>query len=59
MILFAKEKEIHRHREQIYGYQGGRRAWNELEIGINIYTLSCAIKHKKFNSVFCSDLLGT
>ena len=24
MILFAKQKSRHRHREQMYGYQGGK-----------------------------------
>ena len=37
--LFAKQKERHRHREQVLGNQekkGGRINW---EIGIDIYTL--------------------
>ena len=39
MILLAKQKERHRHREQIYGHQ---REWGDemnWEIGIDIYTL--------------------
>ena len=24
MILFMKQKQIHRHRQQTYGYQSGR-----------------------------------
>ena len=40
MNLFTKQKQTHRHRKQIYGYQKGkvegRINW---EIGINIYTI--------------------
>ena len=40
MILFAKQKQRHRRREQTYGYQGGK-GWGGMnqEIGIDIYTL--------------------
>ena len=30
MNLSAKQKETHRHREQMYRYQGGIRGWDEL-----------------------------
>ena len=30
VILFAKQKQRHRCREQTYGHQGGRRGWDEL-----------------------------
>ena len=30
MNLFAKQKWSHRCREQTYGYQGGKRGWDEL-----------------------------
>ena len=30
MILFAKQKQTHRHREQIHGHQGGKWEWDEL-----------------------------
>ena len=40
MNLFAKQKQRHRLREQMYGYQGGKgwggRNW---ETGIDTYTL--------------------
>ena len=38
MNLFTKQKQIHRHRKQIYGYQRGSGEINQ-EFGINIYTL--------------------
>ena len=30
MILFAKHKQRHRHREEMYGYQGESEEWDEL-----------------------------
>ena len=30
MILFAKHKQRHRHREEMYGYQEGSEEWDEL-----------------------------
>ena len=30
MILFAKQKLRHRHREQMYGHQEGKREWEGL-----------------------------
>jgi len=30
MILFTKQKQRHRHREQMHGYQGGKGKWDEL-----------------------------
>ena len=30
MILFVKQKERHRHREQIHGYQGGKSVVGEI-----------------------------
>ena len=41
----AGQKLRHRCREQTYGHQGGRAAggwwWDELEFGIDMYTLIC------------------
>ena len=39
MNLFAKQKYRHKHREQMYGYQGGREVGMNWETGIDIYTL--------------------
>ena len=42
MNLFTKQKQSHRLREQIYGYQGeGLRGGIDWEIGIDMYTLMC------------------
>ena len=41
MNLFAKQKKRHRHREQMYGYQGGKGGGMNWEIGVDIYTLTC------------------
>ena len=41
MNLLAKQKCRHRCREQMYGHQGGKGGWDELGIGIDIYTLLC------------------
>ena len=30
MILLERQKQRHRHREQIHGHQGGKREWDEL-----------------------------
>ena len=30
MTSFAKQKQRHRYREQTYGYQGGKKVWDEL-----------------------------
>ena len=40
MNLFTKQKQTHRLRKQIYGYQRGK-VWGGIiqEAGINIYTL--------------------
>ena len=53
MNLFPKQKETHRHRKQIYGYQKGKRGRGGLnqEFGINTYTLL----HVK--EIFNKDLL--
>ena len=39
MSLFTKQKQTHRHRTQIYGYQRGKWEWGRLEVEINRYTL--------------------
>ena len=39
MNLFTKQKQTHRHRKQIYGYQRGGRGVNQ-EFEINRYTLA-------------------
>ena len=41
MNLFAKQKQRHRLRVKIYGYQGGRWARMNWEIGVDIYALPC------------------
>ena len=38
MNLFTKQKQTHRLRKQIYGYQGVRQGGINWEIGIDIYT---------------------
>ena len=50
MILFAKQKQRHRHREKMYGYQGGkggvvRGGWEELgDWDGHIYATDTSIK---------------
>ena len=39
MILFAKQK--YRHREQMYGYQGGKMGVDELGGCDDVYTMLC------------------
>ena len=39
MNLFTKQKQTHRHRKQIYGYQRGKEGRYKLGFGINRYTL--------------------
>ena len=39
MILFTKQEQGHRRREQMYGHQGGREGGMNWEIGIDICTL--------------------
>ena len=41
MNLVTKQKQIHRHRKQTYGYQWGQQGGGEInqEFEINIYTL--------------------
>ena len=39
MNLFTKQKQSHRCRKEIYGYQGVRGGGINWEIGIDIYTL--------------------
>ena len=47
MNQFAGQKLRHRHREQMYGHQGGKAAGGggdgvmNWEIGIDMYTLMC------------------
>ena len=44
---------MHRRREQMYGYQGGKRGGINWEIGIDIYTLLC-IKYIANENLPCS-----
>ena len=30
MNLFTKQKQTHRHRNQIYGYQRGKECWGDI-----------------------------
>ena len=40
MIIFAKQKQRHRRREQMYGHQRGSRVgWRNGEIGVDIRAL--------------------
>ena len=42
MNLFRKQKQTHKHRKQIYGYQSGQQGKGgqiNQEFGINTYTL--------------------
>ena len=42
MNQFARQKQRHRCREQMYGHQGGKAGVGmNWEIGIDIYTLIC------------------
>ena len=46
MNQFARQKERHRCREQMYGYQGGESGGGghggmNWEVGIDMYTLIC------------------
>ena len=57
MIFFAKQKQRHRHREQMHGYQegqvGGGRSW---EIGIGTYTLLIVASVVAYRSVVSNSL---
>ena len=57
MILFAKQKQRHRHREQMHEYQegkvGGGRNW---EIGIDTYTLLVVASVVAYRSVVSNSL---
>ena len=37
--LFTKQKQIHRHRKQIYGYQGENGGEGQIKFGISRYKL--------------------
>ena len=39
MDILTKQKQIHRHRKQTYGYQRRWGGWINQEFGINIYIL--------------------
>ena len=41
MNLFAKQKEIQRHRKQTYGYQKEKGRMDKLRLNISICTLLC------------------
>jgi len=54
MILFAKQKQRHRQREQMCGHQGGRGMWDELgDWDWHTYTIS----EVKWNCSVVSDSL--
>ena len=48
--LFTKQKQSHRHREQIYGCQGGEGADTLIEINIDTVWY---IKHSTWNYTQC------
>ena len=67
MILFTKQKQRHRRREQMCGHQGGRGMWDELgDWDWHTYTIGTMYKidnqqeptlqHIKLYSVLCGDL---
>ena len=62
MNLFTKQKQTHRCRKQIYGYQKGKiRGGINQEFGSNIYTLLYSqqgptVQHREFNTIFCDNL---
>ena len=39
IILFIKQKQTHRHREQMYGHPEGEGAGMNREMGTDVYTL--------------------
>ena len=47
MKLFGEQKQRPRHREQTYGYQGGKRGTMNWETGIGIHTLTTYKIHKQ------------
>ena len=55
MILFAKQKQRHRRREQMYGYQGGREGGMEWETEIDAYYSPARLMMTamKYNSGSC------
>ena len=65
MNLFAKQKQTHRCRKQIYGYQGGKLG-GETETRIDIYTVLyikyITNKNPLYSrgnySVLCNDIYG-
>ena len=45
MVLFAKQKQRHRCREQMYGQQEGKGSWDKLGIeDWHIYTIDSMYK---------------
>ena len=66
MNLFTKQKQAHRYRKQIYGYQR-RKGWGRInqEFGISRYKLlyikiekqqGPTVQHMELCSIFCSNL---
>ena len=63
MNLYKKQKQTHKHREQIYGHQTGKGGINQ-EFGTNIYTLlykiynqqGPIIQHREVYSIFYKKL---
>ena len=67
MNFFTKQKQTHRHRKQMYGYQRGNEAGEGInwEFEINIYTLTIyklnnqkepTVQHKEVYSMSCHNL---
>ena len=45
MNLFMKQKQIHRHRKQTYGYQGGKRGGGRDKLA-SVTVLQVVAKHR-------------
>ena len=58
IVLFAKQKERHRHREQANGRQGGQRGGMDCKTEIDIYTplILCIKEMPNESLLYCGDL---
>ena len=44
MILFTKQKQTHRHRQQTYGYQRGKMRRRRDELGVWDYRIHTTVE---------------
>ena len=64
-MFYLQNKQTHRHRKQIYGYQKGKTGINQ-EFGIKIHTTiykidnqqGPTIQHRKLYPIFCNNPYG-